>query len=335
MTYLISQLWLYLLCAGLLGLLLGWIIWGWTSRRLMAEAKAGHEKERRSLESGFESEKMALQDQRAAAFLERDEALNAKASLVDVLESERKTAAEAQAQISHLTQTERTVRAEFKRQHEVAQDQLEQERSTAAEAKRAVEAIRAHHRQELKEKEADLARADHGNETLRAKLAKLEADAGNTETAQSGGLAEEHLRRELQEAREHQRGLETEVARLRSLVIQRETVVIKPAETPKFTTDAPRPASLYDRPPAQTDDLKLVKGIGPVMERILNENGCYHFKQLANFSPRDIEWISQALGSFPDRIDRDGWVGQAQSLYFRKHGKPHDVGEVKTLETTS
>ena len=83
------------------------------------------------------------------------------------------------------------------------------------------------------------------------------------------------------------------------------------------------------------DDLKQVKGIGPVMERILNENGCYHFKQLANFSRRDMEWISQALGSFPDRIERDNWIGQAQALYAKKYGQRHDLGAVRTLEQVS
>lgn len=425
MTYLISQLWLYLLCAGLLGLLLGWVIWGWWSRRLMADARARHEQERLSLESAFEAEKATAREETTAAFMARDEAVKVKASLLGKLEGERKAAAEAKAQLDRLSKTGVTARGDLERQLATMKDQLELERSTAAKAKKSIEAIRVDTDRALQKKEAALSGAASDNEALRAKLEKLEADAkkkqaslaaaeseanlkaelarsevtrlrsvggGRSDAGEAdvdrlrrtmqlaideerrakaaaeadrskllaserdakaeverlrsqfaamsgngqGDSAEaDRLRRELQDARERQRGLETEIARLRTLMSNRETVAVKAAPAAKFTTDAPRPASLFDRRPDQVDDLKEVKGIGPVMERILNENGCYHFKQLANFSSRDIEWISQALGSFPDRIDRDEWVGQAQTLYLRKYGRRHDVGEVKTLETTS
>ncbi len=93
----------------------------------------------------------------------------------------------------------------------------------------------------------------------------------------------------------------------------------------KFTTTAPKPASLYETRPAEVDDLKEIKGIGPVMERILNEKGCYHFKQLANFSPQDIEWVSAAIETFPNRIERDQWVEQAKTLHHTKYGERHDA----------
>ena len=90
MTYLISQLWLYLLAAGLLGLLLGWIIWGWRSRQMIADLKAEQQKEQVALKRAFETEKLALEEDRAAAFRSRDEALKLKASLIGELEGERK-----------------------------------------------------------------------------------------------------------------------------------------------------------------------------------------------------------------------------------------------------
>ena len=168
-------------------------------------------------------------------------------------------------------------------------------------------------------------------ERLSKKLASVSSGS------QSNGAEAKRISSERDDALRRQRTLEAELDRLKALLKQREAESAKPA--PKtFTTDAPRPASLYDRRPDIVDDLKEVKGIGPVMERVLNEKGCYHFKQLANFSKRDIEWISVALGSFPDRIERDNWVGQAQTLYARKYGQRHDVGEVsafRTLETMS
>lgn len=183
MTYLLSQLFLYLICALLLGLLLGWVIWGWRSRRLIAEAKAEGEQALRAQQQECAAEKSRLQA---------------------IIDKQAKAAEEPQPLIA-------------------------------------------------------------------------------------------------------------------------ETPEAKAAEPEKFATDAPKPASLYATRPTEVDDLKQVKGIGPVMERILNENGCYRFKQLANFSKRDIEWVSATIETMPDRIERDRWVEQAQTLYLEKYGKRHDA----------
>lgn len=184
--------------------------------------------------------------------------------------------------------------------------------------------------------EADRSRLLASERDAKAEVERLRSQFATMSGNGQGDSAEaDRLRLELQDAHERQRGLETELARLRTLMSNRETIAVKATPAAKFTTDAPRPASLFDQRPDHVDDLKEVKGIGPVMERILNENGCYQFQQLANFSSRDIEWISQALGSFPDRIDRDQWVEQAKALYLQKYGRRHDVGEVKPLETTS
>ena len=62
------------------------------------------------------------------------------------------------------------------------------------------------------------------------------------------------------------------------------------------------------------DDLKLIRGIGPKLEGLLNYNGIYYFEQLAAFSPRDIAWIDGQLAEFPGRILRDRWVPQAREF---------------------
>lgn len=194
MTYLLSQMFFYLVCALLLGLLLGWVIWGWWGRRLIAEARSEGEQ--------------ALRDQRQKCDAE-------KAELQATIDNQAKALEGAQARSAKAPE---------------------------------------------------------------AKSAKSEKLTKSTKSEKS-------------------------------------------STSKKFVTDAPRPASLYQSRPSDVDDLKKVKGIGPVMERILNENGCYHFKQLANFSQKDIEWISAAIATFPDRIERDRWVEQAQSLYHEKYGK--------------
>ncbi len=67
------------------------------------------------------------------------------------------------------------------------------------------------------------------------------------------------------------------------------------------------------------DDLKLVKGIGPVMEKKLNEFGVYSFEQLGRLSKEDIQALADTLGSFPGRIERDKWVGQSKKLFKEKY----------------
>lgn len=77
-------------------------------------------------------------------------------------------------------------------------------------------------------------------------------------------------------------------------------------------------------PPADRDDLKLVKGIGPVMEDMLNQLGVTTFKQLADFKQTDIDDVTAEISAFPGRIERDDWVGQA-SLLYQKHRRSKSI----------
>ena len=86
------------------------------------------------------------------------------------------------------------------------------------------------------------------------------------------------------------------------------------AKKEKFVTDAPAPKNLLSEAPADVDDLKKIKGVGPKFEGLLNSFGIYQYAQMAAFSAKDVEWLAAELGSFPDRIDRDEWVKQAKDL---------------------
>lgn len=61
------------------------------------------------------------------------------------------------------------------------------------------------------------------------------------------------------------------------------------------------------------DNLQRIKGIGRRNEALLNTLGIYHFGQIAAWTPAEIRWIGQYL-SFPERIQRDDWPGQATLL---------------------
>jgi NADH-quinone oxidoreductase subunit E len=64
---------------------------------------------------------------------------------------------------------------------------------------------------------------------------------------------------------------------------------------------------------AGADDLKLLKGVGPTIEKKLHANGVTTFAQIAAWSPEDVAAMDDKL-AFKGRIDRDGWIEQAKVL---------------------
>jgi predicted flap endonuclease-1-like 5' DNA nuclease len=63
-----------------------------------------------------------------------------------------------------------------------------------------------------------------------------------------------------------------------------------------------------------TDDLTRINGIGPKLERLLNDLGIRSYAQIAAFSDEDIETLDAQLGRFSGRIQRDNWIAQASDL---------------------
>ncbi|TCL09853.1 NADH dehydrogenase subunit E [Shimia isoporae] len=64
---------------------------------------------------------------------------------------------------------------------------------------------------------------------------------------------------------------------------------------------------------AAADDLKLLKGVGPALEKKLHDNGITSFAQIAAWGSEDIADMDDKL-SFKGRIARDNWVEQAKLL---------------------
>ena len=81
------------------------------------------------------------------------------------------------------------------------------------------------------------------------------------------------------------------------------------------------PPPLLDAP-GTPDDLKLIVGVGPVIERMLYQLGIATYRQIARWSERDIDAFDARLPEFPGRIRRDGWVTQARALHASKYGTP-------------
>jgi predicted flap endonuclease-1-like 5' DNA nuclease len=96
-----------------------------------------------------------------------------------------------------------------------------------------------------------------------------------------------------------------ETARYRQLVVDLEN-------------NAPPP--LLDGPGAP-DDLKLIVGVGPVLERMLHQLGVTTYRQIARWTERDVVEFDARLPEFPGRIRRDAWVTQARELHQSKYGE--------------
>ncbi|MHA6299086.1 NADH-quinone oxidoreductase subunit NuoE [Devosia sp. CAU 1758] len=70
---------------------------------------------------------------------------------------------------------------------------------------------------------------------------------------------------------------------------------------------------LFERPDGAADNLKMISGVGPVIERKLNALGITRYDQIARFEKADIDRVDAAL-NFKGRIARDDWQKQAEAL---------------------
>lgn len=103
------------------------------------------------------------------------------------------------------------------------------------------------------------------------------------------------------------------------------------APKPAAATDAgEKPATLTAARSEGADDLKLIKGVGPKLEGVLNGIGIYHFDQVAAWTDAEVAWADENLVGFKGRVSRDDWVPQARilaaggSTEFSKKSKKED-----------
>lgn len=76
-------------------------------------------------------------------------------------------------------------------------------------------------------------------------------------------------------------------------------------------------AELESEPREHRDDLKMIKGVGPAIEKTLNEMGIFNFQQIADMNEYDIGRVARRLKGFHSRIHREDWIGQARVLLDR------------------
>lgn len=79
----------------------------------------------------------------------------------------------------------------------------------------------------------------------------------------------------------------------------------------------------------EQDDLTLINGVGPFLEKKLNEIGVYSYEQISNWDQARVEQVTTQIGFFKGRIEKDDWVGQAYKLHQLKLKDPDSLQKQK------
>lgn len=87
---------------------------------------------------------------------------------------------------------------------------------------------------------------------------------------------------------------------------------IKARKTYERGVMVPKISSIADDKTA--DDLKKIKGIGPVLESKLNELGIKTYQQITLLTDTDLDKIAEVTTFGKNKILADDWIGQAKTL---------------------
>ena len=147
----------------------------------------------------------------------------------------------------------------------------------------------------------------------RRQLKELRAAMGeNIERANVASANATKLSAQLDESQRKRDSLGREMQKF--IARSRELARKSPVAAPPVDPSTPLPTTPQRTPkPFNARNLQLVRGIGPALERKLRAAGIDDLAQIANLTPSDVDALDQRL-SFPGRISRDNWVGQANAL---------------------
>lgn len=161
----------------------------------------------------------------------------------------------------------------------------------------------------VKVKDAELAR-------MRAEISTLGAMPARLSVLESELQTVRNERKDIERQFQQQQGdLE---ARLRECGDARRHLEAELDSLRKAAKVAPRQ---FMSAPAVVDDLKHIYGVGPVLEKLLNDLGVYQFQQVAQWNAEDIRFFDAQLHDFHGRIDRENWVRSAQEEHYKKYGE--------------
>ena len=144
------------------------------------------------------------------------------------------------------------------------------------------------------------------------KIARMRADMGELrETLATRDRRIHDLELQFQDSTERTRQLQ---AKLDSWKQRVSPLTRKLKEQKQFIQNLHRDDDT--RRPAEDsgDDLKAIQGIGPALERRLNQHGIRFYRQLAEMTAVELADVSRKLAIAPNLAERDGWIRQAREL---------------------
>jgi len=86
----------------------------------------------------------------------------------------------------------------------------------------------------------------------------------------------------------------------------------KAENKPGTSSIVPKPG--YSARNDKPNNLRLISGIEPNLEKKLNDYGIVSFLQIADLGDAEIDLLENNIIQFPGRIRRENWVGQAKIL---------------------
>ncbi|MEO0492663.1 MAG: hypothetical protein AAF081_04525 [Actinomycetota bacterium] len=307
-----------LLLAVVLGVFIGWLIWRWR-RRVISETEWIIAQERiRTLEGELaenQAERERLDAARAAAAVERDDARKAIRGVEADLEATRadmaavaeaKAAADARVgeldaelggakiEAADLTSKLSALSSDL----DGARAQIDTANADAVAARADAETAKVAAFADLDAAKGDAAAAREATASLQAELDLARAEASSAQAAADAArLDAERAQADLAECRS-------------------EVEALSAADDPETNWQV-GVTSLGTPGAAHKDDLKVINGVGPKMEMLLNGFGIQTWEQLAWLTDGQVQTVDDALQEFPGRIERDEWVPQAKDLIVR------------------
>src|SRR5262245_18781983 len=84
-------------------------------------------------------------------------------------------------------------------------------------------------------------------------------------------------------------------------------------EPPPAGSRPKRPQGLAAPRNDRPDNFQRISGIGPKLEKTLQDLGFFHYDQIAGWDPMEVDWINEHL-RFRGRVEREQWIEQARLL---------------------
>src|SRR5262245_15400532 len=84
-------------------------------------------------------------------------------------------------------------------------------------------------------------------------------------------------------------------------------------EPPPAGSRPKRPQGLAAPRNDRADNFQRISGIGPKLEKTLQDLGFFHYDQIAAWDPMEVDWINEHL-RFRGRVEREQWIEQARLL---------------------